>query len=142
MVGRLFLWKALNAGENPVDRASRVGRLLLAWAIGLLIVWPRSLSSFRYSHSTNDTTLFSLRFAAFCCVVAAWAFQFFVRYRRKALEDRHLMAIKSRPEANVVDIYHIRGGLKMGVGAAALASLAALLAFTIVPVWIDRKSVV
>jgi len=65
----------------------RVGRLLLGIVIGLLLIWPpgrgpQATSVFGLPDDANEQTALFLRIAAYLCIIAAWIFQLFVRFRR------------------------------------------------------------
>ena len=146
-IGRLFLPQRAKTWEHGDELASRLARLIFAILLGLLIIRPHWLPFERHRGSLlqqpggdpdTELTIFYLRAAAYWCVVAAWVFQIFVRYRRNALEGRRLIYGGTLSAEPPVNIREISRGLKVGVAVAALASLLALAGFTFVPVPLGR----
>jgi hypothetical protein len=140
-LGRLLLWRN---GREAADLHDRVGRFVLAAAIGVLIFWPHWIlreqaqaSVFGGPDDRDEWTLFYLRFAAYLCLVSAWLFQLFVPFRRAARHARESTPPVA-PQLDTVDVRAVSGGLKLGIAAALAVSLAFLAAFTIVPVEFGR----
>jgi hypothetical protein len=118
----------------------RVGRMMLAAGLGVLVFrpqwwpWEHPCGDIPCLFDEGEQILEYLRIAAYACLMAAWIFQLFVRFRRARQSSR----LSARPAIDTVDAHAVGGGVKTGVLIGALVSLGFLLAFTFVPVTLGR----
>src|SRR5262245_17419321 len=100
-VGRLFM---LPAWRTVPDLDVRLGGAVLASFIGLVVLWAdkfpvgsKAVALPAGFDPQNAWTVLYLRLAAYFCLVAAWVFELFVRFRRTARNAR--LAAAGRPGA-------------------------------------------
>lgn len=135
-------------------------RLLLAAVIGIAAFWPRLSgdsvrSPFGDPDEVGDRTLLDLRIAGYLCLVAGWAFHLYVKHRREARNvkvqnvlarqasglpppRRSVAPMPAKPVIESVNVRAVGVDLQRQVVAAAILSVACLIAFTRYPVVTGR----
>jgi hypothetical protein len=133
MLGR---WKSIPSFDD------RIGRAMVATIVGVFAWLPHRLPTkdgcwIRPCASDEpELAIWSLRIAAWLCLVLAWAFYLHVYFRRPRRECRGVRAVE--PTHDAVAPADVSGGLKAGVLVTAVASLLALAVFAAFPVTVGR----
>jgi len=125
-IGRVLLPRSLHAVAGFDER---IGRLMLAAAIGVLLVLPTrflvpvSTSVFGGPDLANDRTALFLRLAAYLCIMAGWVFQLFVRFRRDVWSKVTRRQGSHGPTLDTIDVNNLPPELRRTIAIAAAVSI-------------------